>query len=89
MKILLCSSWGSSFGSDQTTSWTVHDSNPGRDSRYLSSPKRPDRPWNIAYLLLKGFWGSSLEVMQPERVFDRGDLVPSLRLNGALPLFPY
>lgn len=38
MTFLLRSSWSSSFGSDQATGWTVHDSNPG----FLSSPNRQE-----------------------------------------------
>ena len=85
MTFLLCSSWSSAFGSDQAKGWRVHGSNPG----FLSSPNRQDRLWDLTCLLLNEFWGFFPELMQPEHVFDHGDLVPRLRLNGALPLLPY
>ena len=75
--------------SDWATSWTVRVSNPGRDNRYCSSPKRPGQLWVPPSLLFSGCRASFQRLKRPGREVDHKHfyLTPRLRMNASIPLF--
>ena len=48
----------SNVGPTWATGWTVRGSNPGRDKRFFSSPKYPDRLWGLPGSLFNLYRGS-------------------------------
>ena len=43
--------------SDEAVVWTIRGSIPGRNKRFSSSPKGPDRSWGPPSHLFVGCWG--------------------------------
>jgi hypothetical protein len=68
---------------------TIWGSNPGSGKRFFSSPKHPKGLYSRASLLFNGFQGSFPGLKQLGHIVDHHHhLVPSLRMSGAIPLFP-
>jgi len=50
--------------------WMIRGSIAGRDETFVSSPKRPDRLWDPASLLFKGYGSCFPGLKQPGREVD-------------------
>ena len=62
-----------------------HAAIPGKDARFLSSPKHPDWLWNQPSLLFIGYKGLSTGVKQTSQ--DTDHIFPSRRMSSAVFLF--
>jgi len=76
--------------SDYATAWAERGLNPGKDKRFFSSTKRPDRLWDPPRLLFNGHRGSFPGKPQPERQINhsppsRGEVKNDWRYTFTLP----